>query len=176
MLLIVDNDVQFSKFVLETARHVGFKGLISASGAAALALVSEYQPHAVILDISLPDIDGWRAHFEAAQARSSVRIPGLHRLPRSIIPNADCSSALYQDVLPKPIQTAQRLEQFLEQILESVGRTERTVLVVEPDPERAEKLVSLLAGFDEYEVKVVSAASGAAASTCCMAARSIASC
>ena len=60
VLLIVDNDVQFSKFVLETARGVGFKGLITASGAAALALVGEYQPHAVILDISLPDIDGWR--------------------------------------------------------------------------------------------------------------------
>ena len=75
MLLIVDNDVQFSKFVLETARHVGFKGLITASGAAALALVSEYQPHAVILDISLPDIDGWRVLKRLKHDLSMRHIP-----------------------------------------------------------------------------------------------------
>ena len=161
VLLIVDNDVQFSKFVLETARHVGFKGLMTASGAAALALVSEYQPHAVILDISLPDIDGWRV---LKRLKHDLAVRHIPVFVVSTVDHPERGLQLgAQDILPKPIQTAQRLEQFLEQILESVGRVNRSVLVVDSDPARAEKLFSLLAGLDGSEVKIVSAASGAAA-------------
>ncbi len=60
VLLIVDNDHGFAEFVLETARKTGFKGLVTSLGAAALALTRDFQPHAIMLDISLPDIDGWR--------------------------------------------------------------------------------------------------------------------
>jgi CheY-like chemotaxis protein len=68
-----------------------------------------------------------------------------------------------QGVLPKPIQTAQRLDQFLEQILETVSRTERNVLIVEPDHARADEMVALLSQLDAPQVKVHSVASGAEA-------------
>ena len=59
-ILIVDNDMGFAHIVMDTAHQVGLKGIITPSGAAALALAQELQPHAILLDISLPDIDGWR--------------------------------------------------------------------------------------------------------------------
>ena len=79
MLLIVDNDLGFAQFTLETARKLGFKGIITPLGASAIAMASDYQPHAILLDISLPDIDGWRVldrlkHDSVAAAHS-----GLHR-------------------------------------------------------------------------------------------------
>jgi hypothetical protein len=160
VLLIVDNDVQFSKFVLERARQAGFKGLITAAGATAMALVCEYSPHAVILDISLPDIDGWRV-LKRLKHDLSVR-----HIPVFVVSTVDHPERGLQlgaqGFLPKPIQTAQRLDQFLEQILEFVNRSERLVLVVEPDQKRAEELVELLAPLDAAEVKIVVAASGAA--------------
>src|SRR5581483_5180420 len=60
VLLIVENDPGFAKFLLDAAREKGFKGLVTSLGAAALALTREYSPGAVTLDIHLPDIDGWR--------------------------------------------------------------------------------------------------------------------
>src|SRR5262249_13361050 len=56
VLLIVENDVGFAKFLLDAAREQGMKGLVTSRGAVALALAREYKPHAVTLDIYLPDI------------------------------------------------------------------------------------------------------------------------
>src|SRR6185436_9091418 len=60
VVLIVENDLAFARFLLETARERGFKGLVTSMGAAALAMAREYKPDAVTLDICLPDINGWR--------------------------------------------------------------------------------------------------------------------
>jgi CheY-like chemotaxis protein len=45
------------------ARHrarEGLQGLVTSAGASALALVRDYQPSAITLDLHLSDIDGWR--------------------------------------------------------------------------------------------------------------------
>jgi len=127
-ILVVDNDLGFSQFVLDTARKVGFKGLITPSGAAAIALAGEYQPRAIVLDISLPDIDGWRV---------------LERLKRDLsvrhIPVYVCSTVDHpeqglklgaQGILQKPIQTAEALEHFLDGVRGFVDRAERKVVIV----------------------------------------------
>ena len=44
MLLIVENDLGFARFLLDAAREKGFKGLVTSLGAAALALAREYKP------------------------------------------------------------------------------------------------------------------------------------
>ena len=60
LILIVENEASFAKFLLEMAHENGFKGLITARGGAAIATAREIKPHAITLDINLPDIDGWR--------------------------------------------------------------------------------------------------------------------
>ena len=59
-LLIVDNDLGFAQFALESARRLGFKGIFTPLGASAIALAGDFEPRAILLDISLPDIEGWR--------------------------------------------------------------------------------------------------------------------
>jgi CheY-like chemotaxis protein len=46
--------------LLEAAREQGFKGIVTSQGTAALSMVNEFQPSAILLDIFLPDIEGWR--------------------------------------------------------------------------------------------------------------------
>src|SRR6185437_1510970 len=60
VLLIIENDLGFARFLLDTAREKGYKGLVTSFGATALALTHDYKPHAILLDIHLPDIQGWR--------------------------------------------------------------------------------------------------------------------
>jgi HAMP domain-containing protein/signal transduction histidine kinase/CheY-like chemotaxis protein len=141
-ILIVDNDLGFSQFALDTARQTGFKAMVTPSGAAAIALAGEYQPRAIVLDISLPDIDGWRV---------------LQRLKRDLstrhIPVYVCSTVDHpehgfklgaQGILPKPIQTAEALEQFLGNVREFIDQAEKRVILVESDDPRREELAGLL--------------------------------
>jgi CheY-like chemotaxis protein len=157
-ILIVDNDTGFSHFVLETARKVGFKGLVTPSGANAIALAGEYQPHAIVLDISLPDINGWRV---------------LERLKRDLslrhIPVYVCSTVDQpeqglklgaQGVLQKPIQTAEALEEFLDEVHSFIDRAERRLLLIDADQSRRDQLRGLLT-WPQVQVRAVD--SGAAA-------------
>src|SRR5271165_3219548 len=59
-LLIAEDDLDFGAFVCEVAREHGFKCLLAPDGHSALVLVGEFQPDAIILDIGLPHLDGWR--------------------------------------------------------------------------------------------------------------------
>ena len=60
VLLIAEDDLDFGTFVCEVALGHGFKCLLAPDGHSALALIGEFQPDAVILDIGLPHLDGWR--------------------------------------------------------------------------------------------------------------------
>ena len=60
VLLVVENDLAFAKVLLDAARIAGFKGLVSNTGAGALTMAREFHPAVITLDISLPDMQGWR--------------------------------------------------------------------------------------------------------------------
>jgi CheY-like chemotaxis protein len=151
-LLIVDNDTEFSSFVLETAHKLGFKGLVTASGAAAIALAGEYQPHAVLLDISLPDIDGWRV-LKRLKSDSSLRHIPVYVCSTVDRPERGLKLGA-QGVLQKPIQTVAALEQFLNQLHLSAMRSHRRILVVDADQSRREELLQLL-NWSGVEVNAV---------------------
>jgi HAMP domain-containing protein/signal transduction histidine kinase/CheY-like chemotaxis protein len=59
VVLIVEDDPRFASILLSFARESGFKGVVTGEGASVLALTKRYGPQAVMLDIGLPDMDGW---------------------------------------------------------------------------------------------------------------------
>jgi CheY-like chemotaxis protein len=158
VILIVDNDRGFAEFALETARKAGFKGLVTPSGVAALALARDFQPCAILLDISLPDIDGWRVLQRLKRDLSIRHIPVF---VVSTVDNPEFGMTLgARGVLRKPIQTAGVLEDFLNGVRQFVDRDLRRVLVIESDAARRAKIKETLACL---HVDVVTADSGAAA-------------
>ncbi len=158
VVLIVDNDLGFLNCVLDAAHKVGLKGLATPSGAAALALAREFQPHAILLDISLPDIDGWRV-LERLKHDLFLR-----HIPVYIVSTVDQPERGLKlgahGILSKPIQTAEMLENFLAKTKEFVDRSNRRVVVMEADTRRRDQLTGLLGG---PQVEVAALESGAAA-------------
>src|SRR5262249_6446788 len=142
VVLIVDNDVDFAEFVLETSHKVGFKGIMTASGAAAIALASQYQPHAILLDISLPDINGWQVLDRLKHDLA------LQHIPIYFVSTADqLESGLKHgitDILPKPIQTAEVLEAFLKRVHTQVKRQDRRIIALQSAAEQRKETIELL--------------------------------
>src|SRR5262249_55874910 len=108
VLLIVENDTNFARFLLDAAREKGFKGLVTSLGAAALALAGEYDPDAVPLDIHLPDIDGWRV------LERLKKDPNTRHVPVVVVSTDDAKERTLSSgclaFLGKPIQSRDALD------------------------------------------------------------------
>src|SRR5207253_9363447 len=59
VVLIVEDDVNFAKVLLDLAHQSGFKGLVALDSASAVENARNFHPNAITLDLGLRDTDGW---------------------------------------------------------------------------------------------------------------------
>jgi CheY-like chemotaxis protein len=74
-LLIVEDDQKFAKVLLDIGRDKHFKCLLAEDGQTGLQLAFEYQPQAIILDVGLPQLDGWSVMEKLKQDPQTRHIP-----------------------------------------------------------------------------------------------------
>ena len=114
MLLIVENDVNFARFLLETAHEHGFKAAVATRGAVAIGMARELKPAAITLDINLPDIDGWHVLNRLKDEASTRHIP-----VQIITTEEEYQRGLRMGAiggLTKPIKTKESLDQTFTHI------------------------------------------------------------
>jgi two-component system OmpR family response regulator len=58
-VLVVDDEKSFSDLIATSLRFVGFDVRTAATGSEALTVAEEFKPQAVVLDVMLPDLDGF---------------------------------------------------------------------------------------------------------------------
>jgi len=58
-ILVVDDEPNISDLISTSLKFVGFDVRTAATGAQALTAAQEFKPHAMILDVMLPDLDGF---------------------------------------------------------------------------------------------------------------------
>ncbi len=58
-ILVVDDEPSISELISTSLRFVGFDVRTAANGAQALSMAEEFKPHAMVLDVMLPDLDGF---------------------------------------------------------------------------------------------------------------------
>nr|WP_275403494.1 HAMP domain-containing protein [Ramlibacter algicola] len=152
VLLIVENDLAFARFLLDAARQMGFKGLVTSLGAGALTFVNQYRIAAITLDMYLPDMDGWRVLDRLKQDFVARHIPVC------VISTDDSKDRAFRGgaiaFLEKPIQSKDHLDAMLEKIRAYASRRQRNVLVALKEPETRGRLIGLL---QDEDVTVVEA-------------------
>jgi CheY-like chemotaxis protein len=74
-VLIVEDDERFAKVVVEFAREKNFKAIVTHQGDSALSLARDYLPSAIMLDLDLPDIDGFTVLDRLKRDPSTRHIP-----------------------------------------------------------------------------------------------------
>jgi HAMP domain-containing protein/signal transduction histidine kinase/CheY-like chemotaxis protein len=141
VLLVAEDDLDFGGFVCEMAREQGFKCLLAPDGHSALALVVEFQPDAIVLDIGLPHLDGWRL---LDRLKSDL---GTRHIPVTIISsNDEAQRGLKMGSLrycTKPISREQ-IEKVVTDLRGYVDRPMKRVLVLEDDPAQQMSIAALI--------------------------------
>jgi two-component system, OmpR family, response regulator len=61
-VLVVDDEANITDLVATALRYEGFDVTSAANGRDALKLVDSFRPHLIVLDIMLPDLDGFEVH------------------------------------------------------------------------------------------------------------------
>lgn len=97
-VLVVDDDEDLREMMATLLRDVGYTVETAEDGAQALAHMRESRPCVVLLDLMMPNVDGWQVMQEMASD------PELARVPVCIV-SAQAKSAPAQaaSVLPKPV-------------------------------------------------------------------------
>ena len=157
VLMIVEDDPTFARILLDRAREQGFKGIVASRGEAVLPLTRQYHPHAITLDIGLPDVDGWTV-LDRLKHDSETR-----HIPVHIISGTDeRKRGLQQGAiahLHKPA-TREALDDALANIKTFVDRKVKRLLIVEDDQVQRNSIVELIGNGD---VKTTAVGTGAEA-------------
>jgi CheY-like chemotaxis protein len=78
ILLVEDNEMN-RDMLSRRLRRRGFEVLIAADGAQGLAMATSEKPHLILMDMSLPVLDGWEAtrRLKAASDTGGIPVIGL---------------------------------------------------------------------------------------------------
>jgi len=158
VVLIVEDDPDFARTVLGIARERGFKGLVGLRGDSGLALAREFKPDAVILDMTLPGMDGWTVldHLK--------HNPETRHIPVHIVSGGDgrqnALRAGAMAFLEKPV-SKETLDEAFGEISTFIDRHVRHLLVVEDDDTQRDAIVELIGGGDDVEITAVASSEDA---------------
>jgi len=141
-VLIIEDDLKFAAILLNQANKKGFKCLSAASGEDGLLLASIHKPQAIILDMSLPGING---HTVLLELKAN---PSLRHIPVHIISGKERSLQPIREgaieYLMKPV-AKEDLEEAFNRIENFVNRKIKNLLIIE-DNENSRKAMRILIG------------------------------
>lgn len=156
VLLIIEDDRDFANTLMKMARKNGYKCLAAGDGKTGVLLVSEQPVSAIILDLTLPDIDGINV---LDQLKSNLR---TRHIPVHIITGRDVESNVVPmrkgaiGYLTKPV-TMEDIEGAFGRIETLLQSEIKKILVVEDDKKTQTAIQSLL---KKKDIEIICAGKG----------------
>ena len=142
-ILIIEDDRKFSSIIKEFAPQKGFKCIIAEDGLSGLQLAEQYQPHAILLDIGLPHLDGWMVMQKLKDNPDTRHIP-VHFMSAAA-QSIDAKKMGAIGYLLKPVSMEQLGDAFktIEQFL---SRTVKNLLVIVDNETHQHNIIGLVEG------------------------------
>ncbi|HDN27194.1 MAG TPA: response regulator, partial [Thioploca sp.] len=140
-LLIIEDDRQFSRILMELAWEKDFKCIIAEDGKTGLQLAKQYFPNAIILDVGLPQVDGWTVMERLKENPETRHIP-VHFIS-AFDQSMDAKKMGAIGYLHKPVNMEQ-LEEAFKKIEQFIAKTVKNLLVVVDNELHQQKIVDLV--------------------------------
>ncbi|GAP38282.1 two-component hybrid sensor and regulator [Piscinibacter sakaiensis] len=109
-LLVVDNEEVDRGLMASVLAPLGFELRLAASGHEALALLREFSPHAILMDLAMPGIDGWETirRIRAEQLSDApVAIVSANAFEKGVDNGAGIPA---EDFILKPVRRSELLD------------------------------------------------------------------
>ncbi len=130
-ILVIDDDPMIREWIVRALKGYGFEILTASSGIDGLRLAEENLPGIIILDICMPEMDGWEVLTRLKEN------PQLAQIPVIILSMMEDKNKAYAlgtaDYLVKPVDSA-ALNAVLKKYLNS--NPSCSILVVEDEPDQ----------------------------------------
>lgn len=155
VVLLVEDDTEFAKILLDFSREKGYKGIVAQKGNTGLSLARYYRPDAIILDMKLPVMDG------ADVLKQLKNDPELRHIPVQIFSGYDdrrqegLELGAF-DFIKKPVSTSD-LANVFERVEEFSNKKLKKLLIIEDNMEQNQAIRELIGNGD---VKTFSAYAG----------------
>ncbi len=154
VILVVEDDARFAKILAGQVRQRGFKCIVGLTGEDGLDLAKKFKPDGVVLDLQLPNMDGW------AVLNALKDDVGTRHIPVHIVSAEEPSTEGLRigaiGHASKPLQK-EEIDNVLQRLEQASATSEKRVLVVEDDPIMRKETVRLIGNGN---VKVIEVATG----------------
>jgi CheY-like chemotaxis protein len=157
VVLIIENDSNFARILLDMARDKDFKGIVTLDGESGLELAHEFTPDAITLDLDMPGMDGWvvldrlKHHAETRHIPVHI-ITGIRERQQGLKAGAIA-------YLEKPV-SKEALEDSFNRISTFIDQQVKRLLVVEDDEAQRRSMIELIS-HEDVEITAVSSANEA---------------
>jgi CheY-like chemotaxis protein len=109
LLLVEDNEMNLDMLSRRLLRK-GYKVLLAVDGESGLALAQQQQPSLIVMDMSLPGIDGWEATRRLKSAPATRAIPVIALTAHAMASDRDAALAAgCDDFDTKPVELSRLL-------------------------------------------------------------------
>ncbi len=156
-LLVIEDDPVLAEQLVEIIRGRRLKVVLATNGEDGIALARAKKPQGIILDVTLPDIDGW-AVMERLRAHPATREIPVHFVSGVDAPDRGLALGAI-GYLMKPASHAE-LAQAVRALTPAAHHSARRILVVEDSAVEGDSLCELLAR-ESFEARRVGSARAA---------------
>lgn len=137
ILLIIEDDTNFAKSLLEYARQKGYKGLVAVQGDVGLQLAKSYPVSGILLDIQLPVKNGWEV-LEALKKDVHTRHIPVHIMSSFEVKKESLMGGAIDFInKPVPYEMLHTIFDKIEYVLSNKGQK---VLIIEENYKHAKAL------------------------------------
>jgi two-component system response regulator MtrA len=118
-ILVIDDDQAITELMSMLLKTHGFEALTTNSGIEGVKLVEEKKPSVVLLDLMMPDLDGWQVS-KAIRAFSNVPILNLSAIndPGMVASVLDAGA---DDFLVKPVPSSVLVAHIRKMVRRNTG-------------------------------------------------------
>jgi CheY-like chemotaxis protein/CHASE3 domain sensor protein len=150
-VLVIEDDVSFAKILYDLAHELRYSCLVASTASEGLQLAEDLTPHAILLDLGLPDVSGLSV-LQKLKLNSITR-----HIPVHIVSSNDRTEAALQlgavGYMVKPT-TRENLQEMFKKIEAKLTQKFKRVLLVEDDALQRESIMRLI-GEEDIEITAV---------------------
>ena len=151
VILIIEDDVNFAKSLLEFSRRQGYRAVVAVRGDEGIELAKRYLPVGILLDIQLPIKSGWEVMEELKSTPETRHLP-VHIMSSHEVKSESLLKGAV-DFINKPVAFDQ-MQEIFKKIEYVLKHHPKKVLIVEENAKHAKALAYFLETFDiNLEIK-----------------------